>query len=375
MLPVTLTVGSAAAPGLTKVVNAASYAEGGISPGEVVTLGGVNLGPSDLAGLAWTRPGAVANQVAGVQVLINGVAAPLIYASATQVAAVAPYDLDGQSSAAVKVTVNGQAIEQLTMPSYRRPGIFTADASGSGGGAILNGDIELEHGGAWRGRGENRRCLYDGRRTDQPGGSKRQGDRHASDSRDCRSRRRSTGSPRRLISGRSAGYRLRRHAGERAGPGERPEREFAARDHCRRDAEPNRSNGVRSVSLHVSDLCCVKRCERIRLLTGMLWRCAPSRRSPLDTLLKGVTRYNKAKTLQVLFKEEYTPPARAAGPRAALLMLRKPGKMRWDYSQPGQVFVSDGKAPLAVHAGREPGREDEIPGDRRYARAARLPSG
>ena len=32
----------------------------------------------------------------------------------------------------------------------------------------------------------------------------------------------------------------------------------------------------------------------------------------LDTLLKGVeTRYNKAKTLQVLFHEDYTPPAAA----------------------------------------------------------------
>jgi uncharacterized protein (TIGR03437 family) len=152
MLPVTLTVGSAAAPGLTKVVNAASYAEGGISPGEVVTLFGVNLGPPDLARLVLDSSGSVANQVAGVQVLFNGVAAPLIYASATQVAAVAPYDLDGQSTAAVKVTVNGQASNSLTVPVVpAAPGIFTADASGSGGGAILNGDLSLNtatHGAA-----------------------------------------------------------------------------------------------------------------------------------------------------------------------------------------------------------------------------------
>ena len=33
--------------------------------------------------------------------------------------------------------------------------------------------------------------------------------------------------------------------------------------------------------------------------------------APLDTLLKGVeSRYNKAKTLQVLFHEDYTPPGR-----------------------------------------------------------------
>jgi len=65
----------------------------------------------------------------------------------------------------------------------------------------------------------------------------------------------------------------------------------------------------------------------------------------LDTLLKRVeTRYNQAKTLQVLFKEDYTPPGRTSRTDAGLLMLRKPGRMRWDYSQPkGKLFVSDGK--------------------------------
>jgi outer membrane lipoprotein carrier protein len=67
--------------------------------------------------------------------------------------------------------------------------------------------------------------------------------------------------------------------------------------------------------------------------------------SALDALLKRVeTRYNRAKTLQVLFHEEYTPPGRAKRTESGSLMLRKPGKMRWDYDQPkGKLFVSDGK--------------------------------
>jgi outer membrane lipoprotein carrier protein len=62
--------------------------------------------------------------------------------------------------------------------------------------------------------------------------------------------------------------------------------------------------------------------------------------------LKNVeNRYNKAKTLQVLFKEEYTPQGRPRRTDSGLLMLRKPGKMRMDYSQPkGKLFVSDGKS-------------------------------
>jgi outer membrane lipoprotein carrier protein len=66
----------------------------------------------------------------------------------------------------------------------------------------------------------------------------------------------------------------------------------------------------------------------------------------LDALLKSVeTRYNKAKTLQVLFKEEYTPRGKPRRIESGLLMLRKPGKMRWDYADPkGKQFVSDGKS-------------------------------
>ena len=65
----------------------------------------------------------------------------------------------------------------------------------------------------------------------------------------------------------------------------------------------------------------------------------------LDLLLRGVeNRYNKAKTLQVLFQEDYTPLGRPRRTESGRLLLRKPGKMRWDYNQPaGKLFVSDGK--------------------------------
>jgi outer membrane lipoprotein carrier protein len=73
--------------------------------------------------------------------------------------------------------------------------------------------------------------------------------------------------------------------------------------------------------------------------------CAYGADPQLEALLKGVEqRYNKAKTLQVLFKEVYTPPGKPRRTESGLLMLRKPGKMRWQYSQPaGKLFISDGK--------------------------------
>lgn len=83
-----------------------------------------------------------------------------------------------------------------------------------------------------------------------------------------------------------------------------------------------------------------------RLILGLLLPVAAvAADSGLSATLKALeTRYNNAKTLQVIFREVYTPPGRPHRTEAGTLLLRKPGKMRWDYSQPkGKLFVSDGK--------------------------------
>jgi outer membrane lipoprotein carrier protein len=65
----------------------------------------------------------------------------------------------------------------------------------------------------------------------------------------------------------------------------------------------------------------------------------------LSALLRGVEQhYNRAKTLQVHFVESYSVQGRARKSESGELTLRKPGRMRWDYSAPsGKLFVSDGK--------------------------------
>ena len=82
-----------------------------------------------------------------------------------------------------------------------------------------------------------------------------------------------------------------------------------------------------------------------RLTLGLLAVSAFAADAQLDNLLKNVeNRYNKAKTLQVLFTERYTPSRDASRTESGTLLLRKPGRMRWDYSQPkGKLFVGDGK--------------------------------
>lgn len=62
-----------------------------------------------------------------------------------------------------------------------------------------------------------------------------------------------------------------------------------------------------------------------------------------NTLKQIEKRYNGAKTLQVSFDETYKAQGRTRT-EAGDLFLRKPGRMRWQYSRPaGKLFVSDGK--------------------------------
>jgi outer membrane lipoprotein carrier protein len=65
----------------------------------------------------------------------------------------------------------------------------------------------------------------------------------------------------------------------------------------------------------------------------------------LDKLLKAVeNKYNRTQSLQLDFAESYAGMRRPVTSDSGVLYLRKPGRMRWEYSTPaGKVFLSDGK--------------------------------
>jgi len=91
------------------VVNAASFIKGAVSPGEIVTLFGTAMGPANAA-YATIDPstGKLATTIGGVQVMFNGIPAPMIYATATQISAVVPYEIAPISSPSVWVKYVGQ---------------------------------------------------------------------------------------------------------------------------------------------------------------------------------------------------------------------------------------------------------------------------
>ncbi|HEY6342780.1 MAG TPA: hypothetical protein VIY49_14915 [Bryobacteraceae bacterium] len=123
------------------VLNSANYLGGGVAPGEIITIFGSSIGPSEITSLQPTAGGQIPTNMASTQILFNGEAAPLIYVSAQQSSAIVPYDVAGKSSVDVQVEYNGVQSSAITVPVFdSRPGIFSYGAGGTGQAAVLNQD-------------------------------------------------------------------------------------------------------------------------------------------------------------------------------------------------------------------------------------------
>jgi uncharacterized protein (TIGR03437 family) len=145
-LPVTLTLtnqGGGLVPP-DAVVNAASFLQGPVSPGEIITVFGSNIGPEQLTGLQLTASGSVSTTLADVRVFFDGVLSPLIYVSAGQLSAIVPYKVAFKTTTLMQVEYKGIRSNPTALAvTTSSPAIFTANSSGSGPGAILNQDSSL----------------------------------------------------------------------------------------------------------------------------------------------------------------------------------------------------------------------------------------
>ncbi len=130
-------------PLLSAVVDAASQRPDPVTPGKIVVIYGARLGP---ASLAQNHPGPLAGggmgfgpAAGGTTVTVNSISAPLLYASATQVAVVVPYAIGG-TTAQVQVTYLGDVSNAFTVPvADAAPRLFTSNQSGTGQAAAING--------------------------------------------------------------------------------------------------------------------------------------------------------------------------------------------------------------------------------------------
>ena len=111
------------------IANAASNIAGGqIVAGEVISIYGPHIGPFPAVTAAPVN-GFMPTTLGGTQVLINGVAAPLLYASDSQINAVVPFEVAGQAKASVQVNT-GSAFGAAVLQAD--PAVFP--------GAVINQD-------------------------------------------------------------------------------------------------------------------------------------------------------------------------------------------------------------------------------------------
>lgn len=132
-------------PTITGIINAASGVIGKVSPGMAISIFGQNLGPQ--TGVVFAAPadgGAIATTLGGTQVTFDGTAVPLLYSQNGQVNAIVPFEVANKASTEMQVTYNGVSSTGQTIPVLAaQPGLFTANDSGSGQGAILNQDYSV----------------------------------------------------------------------------------------------------------------------------------------------------------------------------------------------------------------------------------------
>jgi uncharacterized protein (TIGR03437 family) len=122
------------------IVNTGSLIDAPIAPASVVTLFGTGLGPETPVSLE-IQDGKVSTTLAGEQVLFNGVAAPLLSVSATQITAIVPNAVKQGTHVTVAVAKSGQTLASTTVPVVSaEPALLTFDPSGSGQAAALNPD-------------------------------------------------------------------------------------------------------------------------------------------------------------------------------------------------------------------------------------------
>jgi uncharacterized protein (TIGR03437 family) len=119
------TIAAVSAPVISPggVVNGASFSAGPVVPGSIVSIFGTDLA----SGTAQAPTNSPPTTLQSTQVLMNGIAAPLFYVSATQINAEVPWEVNGLfvTDLTVQVVSNGAQSNVVTTPlAATAPGIF-----------------------------------------------------------------------------------------------------------------------------------------------------------------------------------------------------------------------------------------------------------
>ncbi len=123
-------------PSIAGITNAASYATGGVSPGEIVVLFGAAMTSGPLLSADSIQ---LPQTLGGTQVLFDDAPAQIIYVSGGQISAVVPQSVQGKSTTKVTVLHEGIPSAAFSVPVVAAvPGLFTLNAQGTGLAAAVN---------------------------------------------------------------------------------------------------------------------------------------------------------------------------------------------------------------------------------------------
>lgn len=125
----------------SEIKSAASYQAGVVAPGELVSIFRSKFGPASLVLSEFDANGRFASTLHGVQVLFDGVPAPIVFAVANQTTVVVPFEVAGQANTTITYSYQGIPSNPVTVPVVPTvPGLFTSNSQGTGQAAILNQD-------------------------------------------------------------------------------------------------------------------------------------------------------------------------------------------------------------------------------------------
>ena len=142
LLAPTLAPAAITAPALS-AVNAASFAEGPIAPGQIVSLFGAGLAAGQRLGPQVDKSGRVASALGGIEVRFDGLPAPLLFVTDNQINVQAPYEIAEQRTTLIEVLGQGIVKASRTAPTAAAaPGLFTMNG-GSGPVVAIAADGSL----------------------------------------------------------------------------------------------------------------------------------------------------------------------------------------------------------------------------------------
>jgi uncharacterized protein (TIGR03437 family) len=139
--PPVVTTGTYIDPsGFVNTASSAPYTAG-ISPGEFITLYNNNGTNFAAAGALIVTPNlpALTTSLAGIKVLVDGIAAPIYYVTTNAISFVVPYEVSTYGVASIQVSVNGALSNVVTTYVHQTaPGVFTLPTGGIGVSALVD---------------------------------------------------------------------------------------------------------------------------------------------------------------------------------------------------------------------------------------------